>query len=167
MYCVATFLNGIITGAGINYTLLHVLHLTPTSTHFSITSVVATFRGLAGSFGSAAGGAVFSRLLRSSLEKGFEAKEGLDERSRELIRKLLGSPAMVWELKGVEKSIAVNGYVDAIRGVFIAASILAATMVIVQAATGLHPLKEKPRGNGIEDETMEDEPEFNETNDRN
>ena len=32
---------------------------------------------------------------------------------RELIRKLLGSPAMVWELDGLEKSVAVRGYVDA------------------------------------------------------
>ena len=160
LYITFVFLNGFVTGAGINYTLAHLLHLTPISTHFIVTSLVATFRGLAGAFGSAAGGGVFSRLLRSSLKKGFEATGGLGEVRQELVRKLLGSPAMVWELDGVEKLVALGGYLDAIRGILIAAIMLAVIMVVVQAGTGWRPLDEDMAVKGTEDE-----PESNQSSD--
>ncbi|PSS27452.1 hypothetical protein M430DRAFT_79706, partial [Amorphotheca resinae ATCC 22711] len=93
-YFLAVFINGCCTGAALNYTLAHLLHQTPPSTHFISISLLATFRGFAGSFGSAIGGGLFVRLLKSGLEEGFEQHGGLEGRE-ELVRRLLGSPALV------------------------------------------------------------------------
>ena len=144
LYIISTFFNGFITGAGINYTLAHVLHLTPKHTHIMVTSLIATFRGLAGSFGSAAGGGIFLRLLRSSLKRGFEVDGGLGKAEQEVIRQLLGSPALVWQMTGAKKSIAVKGYVDAIQGVFLAGSMLAVAVIMIQAGTGWQTLDRVP-----------------------
>ena len=130
----ATFVNGLCTGAALNYTLAHILHLTLPSTHFIATSLLATFRGFAGSFGSAAGGGIFIRHLRGALEKGF-AERGLVGRE-ELTRQLLGSPALVATLVGEEKEVALQGYVSAIQGLFVAAAVLATICIFVQAGTG-------------------------------
>lgn len=134
LYVVLTFLNGLTTGAAINYALVHALHLVPPETHFVLTSLVATFRGFAGSFGSAIGGGVFARLLADSLARNF-AERGIAGK-QELVRRLLGSPALVARLSGVEQAVAIKGYEDALRGLFVAAVVLGAVTAVVQAGTG-------------------------------
>lgn len=129
------FVNGLCTGASLNYTLAHLLHLTPPSTHFISTSLLTTFRGFAGSFGSAIGGGIFVRALKSGLESGFEANGGLKGRE-ELVRRLLGSPASVRALEGIERSVAVSSYVGGLRTIFTAGVGLALSMVVLQALTG-------------------------------
>lgn len=133
-YLATVFVNGFFTGASLNYTLAQILHLSPPSTHFIVSSLLATFRGFAGSFGSAIGGGIFSRILRSELEKGFE-DEGLFGRE-ELITKLLGSPALVKELTGMEKLVAVGGYEGALRGLFLTAAGSAVLALLAQAGAG-------------------------------
>lgn len=134
-YLLAVFFNGLCIGAALNYTLAHLLHLTAPSTHFISTSLLATFRGFAGSFGSAIGGGLFVRTLKVHLETGFKEHGGL-EGKEDLIKKLLGSPAMVKGLIGEEKEIALDGYVAALKAVFMAAAGLALSMVVIQAFTG-------------------------------
>ncbi|KAK5131870.1 hypothetical protein LTR08_000537 [Meristemomyces frigidus] len=141
LYVIAVFACGAVTGAALNYTLAHLLHMTSKSTHYIATSLVATFRGFAGSFGSAIGGGLFTRTLRTSLTENF-AKEGLPHKDA-LIRQLLGSPAMVRELKGVDKVVAITGYEDALRVLFLAGAGLAVMMVFVQAGTGWRKPKEE------------------------
>jgi hypothetical protein len=135
LYFITVFLNGLSTGAALNYTLAHLLHLTPPSTHFISTSLLTTFRGFAGSFGSAIGGGLFVRVLKSGLEEGFEKNGGLAGRQN-LVRRLLGSPALVRTLRGVEKSVAISGYTGAFRALFLSGVGLALVMVLVQAGTG-------------------------------
>lgn len=134
LYMLLVFLNGLITGAALNYTLVHLLHLTLPELHPIIISLLATFRGFAGSFGSAIGGGVFGRVLHRSLVEGF-ADAGLDHRD-DLVRRLLGSPALVGKLEGAEKTIAVGAYQDATQALFFAATGLAVIVTLVQACTG-------------------------------
>ncbi|KAL1642293.1 hypothetical protein SLS61_009783 [Didymella pomorum] len=134
LYMLLVFLNGLITGAALNYTLVHLLHLTLPELHPIIISLLATFRGFAGSFGSAIGGGLFGRVLHRSLVDGF-ADAGLTHRG-DLVRKLLGSPALVGKLEGREKDVAVNAYQDAIQALFFAATGLAVVVTLVQACTG-------------------------------
>src|SRR5699024_7067446 len=101
IYICTTFLNGLFAGALMNYTLAHLLHLTNPNVHYIVTSLVAMSRGFAGSFGSAVGGGLFSRELKRALETGF-SRRGLFNKD-ELIRKLLGSPALVMDLTGADK----------------------------------------------------------------
>lgn len=61
----------------------------------------------------------------------------------ELVRRLLGGPALVGSLKGIERAIAVGAYAGGLRGVFLAGSVVALTMVIVQAGTGWGGAKEE------------------------
>ncbi|EKG18363.1 Major facilitator superfamily [Macrophomina phaseolina MS6] len=143
LYVVLTFLNGLTTGAAINYALVHALHLVPPETHFVLTSLIATFRGFAGSFGSAIGGGIFSRLLADSLARNF-ARRGLAD-EKELIRRLLGSPALVARLSGVEQAVAIKGYEDALRGLFLAAVALGVVTIAVQAGTGWKGYDEQGR----------------------
>ncbi|KAJ8109967.1 hypothetical protein OPT61_g7061 [Boeremia exigua] len=134
LYMVLVFLNGLITGAAVNYTLVHLLHLTLPEVHPIIISLLATFRGFAGSFGSAIGGGLFTRVLYRSLVDGF-ADAGLKHRG-DLVRKLLGSPALVGKLEGTEKAVAVGAYQDAIKALFYAATGLAIIVTLIQACTG-------------------------------
>lgn len=134
LYILVVFACGAVTGAALNYTLAHLLHLTPPSTHYVATSLVATFRGFAGSFGSAVGGGLFTRTLYDSLAKGF-AERGMKHRE-DLIRRLLGSPALVESLRDDERGVAVRGYQDALRALFLAGAGLAVLMVFVQVGTG-------------------------------
>lgn len=135
LYLLSVFINGFCTGAALNYTLAHLLHLTPPSTHFISTSLLTTFRGFAGSFSSAIGGGLFIRALKSGLEDGFEAHGGLAGRE-ELVRMLLGSPALVKKLSGAEKMVAVDSYVGSLRQLLLCGAGWALCMVVVQAATG-------------------------------
>ena len=141
LYVFIVFLNGFFTGAALNYTLAHVLHLTLPRTHYMATSLVGTFRGFAGSFGSAIGGGIFARTLRRSLEDGFRAVDGdndADGRRAALIRQLLGSPALVYggDLTAKEQEVAVQGYAHATRVLFLAAVALSVVIFVVQAGTG-------------------------------
>ncbi|KAI5860237.1 MFS general substrate transporter [Durotheca rogersii] len=145
LYVAAVFANGLFTGAGLNYTLAHLLHLTPPETHYVATSLLGTFRGFAGSFGSAIGGGIFARTLRAALESGFGALDGHGGSGgppppdrAELIRKLVGSPALVFHggLADAERAVAVSGYVDALRVLFQAAVVLSLGVLVIQAATG-------------------------------
>lgn len=135
LFILSVFLNGCSIGAALNYTLAHLLHLSPPGTHFISTSLLATFRGFAGSFGTAIGGGLFIRMLYESLEKGFKENGGLDGKE-DLIRRLLGSPALVRGLEGTDKSVAINAYAGSLSGIYLAGGILAVCMVFVQAGTG-------------------------------
>jgi MFS family permease len=141
LYVLMVLSCGAVTGAALNYTLAHLLHLTPKETHYIATSLVTTFRGFAGSFGSAIGGGLFTRTLYTSLSKHF-ARHGLHNEER-LIRQLLGSPALVGKLDGVEKDVAIKGYEEALRTLFLAGAGLAVFMVFVQAGTGWMGSKER------------------------
>ncbi|KAI2463636.1 MFS general substrate transporter [Annulohypoxylon bovei var. microspora] len=155
VYVVIVFFNGLFTGAALNYTLAHLLHMTPPETHYIATSLLGTFRGFAGSFGSAIGGGIFARTLRESLEKGFQAIDGPDRDRGELIRKLIGSPALVYNggLGSQEHEIAVQGYVDAIRVLFQAAVVLSVIVLVIQATTGWRgpadKVKDREAGDGV------------------
>lgn len=139
LFFFAVFCNGFCAGALLNYTLSHVLHLTLPSTHFIVTSLVATFRSFAGSFGSAVGGGIFQRVLKSHLEAGFSGDSSFNRLPKNydnLIRELLGSPALVWQLEGYEREVAVAAYQTALRTTFFSAFCLVMAMALLQAGTG-------------------------------
>ncbi|KAI1177645.1 major facilitator superfamily domain-containing protein [Nemania sp. FL0916] len=146
LYIAIVFANGLCTGGALNYTLAHLLHLTLPETHYVATSLLGTFRGFAGSFGSAIGGGIFARTLRAALEDGLS---NLDERNSsnvgdggkdraDLIRKLVGSPLLVYhgDLTDAERDVAVQSYSAALRVLFQAAVVLTLVVLLLQAATG-------------------------------
>jgi predicted MFS family arabinose efflux permease len=135
--------NGFMIGASMIYTLTHVLHRTPKDSHFIISGLIAMFRGLSASFGSAIGGGIFARILKEALEKGFQEKGVPLEGKRDLIRRLLGSPALVGKLMGIEKEVAIDGYVVALRTLFATAAIVAVMATLVQAGTGWSAVQEE------------------------
>ncbi|KAI3318022.1 MFS general substrate transporter [Xylariaceae sp. AK1471] len=148
LYVAIVFFNGLFTGGALNYTLAHLLHLTLPETHYVATSLLGTFRGFAGSFGSAIGGGIFARTLRDNLERGLKAVDGsdrLDKDREELIRKLIGSPLLVYhgDLTDAEQMVAVQGYSNALRVLFQAAVVLIAFVLLLQAATGWKGPKDK------------------------
>ncbi|KAJ4358343.1 uncharacterized protein N0V89_002925 [Didymosphaeria variabile] len=134
LYVLMVFCNGALAGAGLNYTLVHLLHLTLPEVHPIVLSLLATFRGFSGSFGSAIGGGIFERVLQKSLTEGF-SRAGIEDRTG-LIRRLLGSPALVGTLEGQRKEIAVNAYREGIKTLFMCGTGLAIVMTIVQAGSG-------------------------------
>lgn len=134
LYVLMVFCNGALAGAGLNYTLVHLLHLTLPEVHPIVLSLLATFRGFAGSFGSAIGGGIFERVLQTSLVDGF-SREGIEDRTG-LIRRLLGSPALVGTLEGQRHDIAVHAYQEAIKTLFLCGAGLAIIVAIVQAGSG-------------------------------
>lgn len=141
LYVALLFANGVFTGATVNYTLAHLLHLTSPDTHYVATSLLGTFRGFAGSFGSAIGGGIFIRTLRGSLDAGFRAVDGgppLSPERAQLVKRLVGSPALVYGggLGEVDRRVAVQGYVDAVKVLFQAAAVLSVVVLLVQASTG-------------------------------
>ncbi|GIK01869.1 hypothetical protein Aspvir_005910 [Aspergillus viridinutans] len=133
-YVVSTFFNGLFIGASMNYALSHMLHLTDPNVHYIVTSLLGMFRGSAGSFGSAIGGGFFQRELKKALEKGF-GKHGLLAKD-DLVRKLLGSPALVRKLSGLEKEVAIQSYEHAIKLLVFGGCVLALVATIIQACTG-------------------------------
>lgn len=140
-FILVVVVNGLATGAGLNYTLAHALHLSHQDTQYVTTSLIATFRGFGGSFGTAIGGGIFYRYLRSGLASGFMDLDGgsqLTPARKRLVSRLLGSPSLVFggNLTEMEQCIAVDGYAGAARGVWQAAATLGAVMIAVQAATG-------------------------------
>ncbi|KAJ8120106.1 hypothetical protein ONZ43_g3102 [Nemania bipapillata] len=158
LYVVIVFLNGLFTGGALNYTLAHLLHLTLPETHYVATSLLGTFRGFAGSFGSAIGGGIFARTLRESLEAGLKDLDGTDRLGKdreELIRKLIGSPLLVYNggLTEAETEVAVRGYSGALRVLLQAAVVLTFAVLVLQAGTGWKGPGEKVRDE--EEETSE------------
>jgi hypothetical protein len=151
-YVAMVFVNGFITGAALNYCLVHLLHVTLPEVHPIVLSLLATFRGFAGSFGSAIGGGLFARVLRKSLVDRFEGA-GLKHRG-DLIRRLLGSPALVSSLKGEEHDIAVGAYEDGFKALFLGAVALGVVVVFVQAGTGW---KEAAKQEDVREEDEEEE----------
>ncbi|KAI1668377.1 major facilitator superfamily transporter [Pyrenophora tritici-repentis] len=152
LYVVMVFVNGLATGAAMNYALVHLLHLTLPEMHPIVISLLATFRGFSGSFGSAIGGGYFVRVLHKSLDNGF-ARAGLKNRD-ELTRRLLGSPALVGQLEGKDREVAIGAYADALKALFLCAVGLSVIVVFVQACTGWRePEKtEEQRANEAEEE---------------
>ncbi|KAJ5161344.1 hypothetical protein N7492_006736 [Penicillium capsulatum] len=134
IYLGAAFLNGLFAGALMNYTLSHLLHLTHSNVHYIVTALIGMSRGFAGSFGSAVGGGFFTRILKNSLEAGF-SKHGLSPRPH-LVHTLLGSPATVMHLEGLERVVAVESYEHAVRMLFIAGAGVALLSTLFQAGTG-------------------------------
>ena len=134
VYILALFVNGFITGALLNYTLAHVLHLTHPAAHIVVIPLNAMFRGLSGSFGSSISGGIFIRSLYKSLQEGFSDEHIPDK--DDLIRRLLGSAKLVQSLTGVEHDVALQSYITAFRNLFVAGSALALMMMFVQAGTG-------------------------------
>jgi sugar phosphate permease len=153
VYVVALFANGFCTGAAMNYTLAHVLHLTMPVTHVIVIPLNAMFRGLSGTFGSGISGGLFARVLRSTLETGFK-NSGITGKAK-LIRQLLGTPALVKTLVGVEKEVAIDGYTTAVKALFMSGSILALIVTLVQAGTGwAAPRPDTETDGGAEDENF-------------
>ena len=147
MYIPASFMNGFCAGAILNYTLAHVLFLTPGSAHVVVIPFIAMLRSLAGSFGSAIAGGVFLRSLTSGLRDGFEEMvPGLGEvRREELIRRLVGGPELVYKLARGEEGgadarelfeVALGAYVTAFRTMFLWGTGIVCAMVFLQAGTG-------------------------------
>lgn len=126
-----------------NYTLSHLLHLTDPDMHYVISALLGMSRGFAGSFGSSIGGGYFQRELKRGLETGF-MKHGLANRG-ELIRKLLGSPALAKRLTGVERAVAVQSYEQAVKTLLLGACVLAIAAAAAQAGTGWKPYKSEKR----------------------
>ncbi|KAF2455639.1 putative MFS multidrug transporter [Lineolata rhizophorae] len=141
-YIIVTFLNGLFTGAALNYNLAHLLHLMPEDLHTIATPLLAVFRGFAGSFGSSIGGGIFTRSLRSALgeefaDRGLGTGPGGDgEDYSNLIRQLAGNPSLVHTLSGLEHEGAIAGYEDALRILFVSSSALGLAFTLVQASTG-------------------------------
>lgn len=67
-----------------------------------------------------------------------------------LIRKLLGSPALVQTLQGAEKEVAVQGYATAIKGLFLCGTALAVLMILVQALTGWAAPEEEKKARNVD-----------------
>ncbi|RAL03136.1 putative MFS multidrug transporter [Aspergillus ibericus CBS 121593] len=148
-YLGAAFFNGLSVGAVMNYTLSHLLHLTNPEMHYVISALLGMSRGFAGSFGSSIGGGFFQRELKRGLETGF-TKHGLGGRD-ELIRKLLGSPALVKSLTGVERAVAVQSYEQAVKMLLLGGCVLTLAGAAVQAGTGWAPYKGETRADDLED----------------
>lgn len=144
IFVFALFVNGFLTGALLNYTLVHVLYITHKDTHVIVLPLNAMFRSLSGSFGSAIAGGVFLRTLRGRLEEDFKRAD-LPGKG-DLIRRLIGTPALVKSLTGLDRDIALDGYVTALKALFVTGAGLAVLMALVQAGTGWAAPKEEDGG---------------------
>jgi hypothetical protein len=133
-YMLNLFVNGACTGAVLNYTLSHVLYLNLPDAYFIVNSLMSTYRGFASSFGSAFGGAIFSRVLIFSLEKEFK-RRGLVEK-QDLFQKLLGSPALIASAVASEKEAIIRAFVTAFKVLFIIASAFSLVVILVQTCAG-------------------------------
>lgn len=156
-YLAVVFLNGLCTGSALNYTLAHILHLATPDTHYVATGLLATFRGFAGSFGTAIGGGIFMRALRAQLTGGFERLDGTPDLAPArvtLIKRLVGSPNLVHSgvLSAAEREVAVRGYEAALKVMYSSAAALIVLVLFVQAGTGWT----EPAGQESEEEIEEE-----------
>ncbi|PYH98079.1 MFS general substrate transporter [Aspergillus ellipticus CBS 707.79] len=147
-YIAATFLSGFAVGSIISYTLSHLLHLTDPKVHYVVTALLGMSRGFAGSFGASIGGGFFQRTLKEGLETGF-SKHGITD-SDDLVRKLLGSPALAKSLTGIEKAVAVQSYEHAIKMLLLGSCVLTLLAAAAHGGTGWVGYKAK-RQNDVED----------------
>ena len=139
LYIVLLFCNGFCTGALLNYTLAHLLHLTVPETHVIVIPLNTMFRGLSGSFGSSVSGGLFLRTLRSTLISAFRERDIDPEKNKhiaDLVNKLVGTPALVRDLTGIEKEVAVYSYEVSLRQLFFVGSTMALVTTLIQAGTG-------------------------------
>ena len=138
---VTVMASGLATGAAVNYTLAHLLHHSHDGTQYITTSLLGTFRGFGGAFGTSIGGGIFTRLLQGSLADGFQFLDGGDvlspERKR-LVSQLLGAPELIFgsALTPEDRQVAVDAYSSASRGVWQAAAALGLIVLVLQAGTG-------------------------------
>lgn len=138
---VAVFIGGFATGATLNYTLAHILHHSHEGTQYITTSLLGTFRGFGGAFGTSIGGGVFQRVLKTALTTGFLAIEKgdvLSPKRQRLVSQLLGAPELVFGggLSTKEREVAVDAYAGASKGVWQAAAVLGLVVLVLQAGTG-------------------------------
>lgn len=142
LYVLLVFANGVCTGAALNYTLAHILHVAVPGTHYIATGLWTTFRGFAGSFGTSIGGGIFARRLREDLAVGFgrldDSTGDLSPDRVNLIKRLVGSPNLVFggTLSDAERAVAVHGYEASLKNLYTYAVILTVVVVFLQAATG-------------------------------
>jgi hypothetical protein len=143
VYLSLLVVNGFATGAGLQYTLAHLLHLAPAAPkpQYTATSLFGTFRGFAGSFGTAIGGGFVKRSLQDSLSAGFQRLDGggsVGEGRKALISRLIGSPGLVFGggLTESERWVAVRGYEITLRNLYQGAAILCILVLALQAGTG-------------------------------
>ncbi|EFX03213.1 major facilitator superfamily transporter multidrug resistance [Grosmannia clavigera kw1407] len=170
-YMLSLFTNGFCTGAFLNYTLAHLLHLTRPSTHFVATSLLATFRGFSGSFGTSIGGGFFMQQLGVQLATGFTELDGgnLTDAHTAMISRLIGSPALVHGSDGngrpvltnAERQVAIAGYAASLGTLYHAAAIVGLLMLVVQACTGWAEPKSRAstEGGGLQQGAKDDEEE--------
>lgn len=141
LYVLLVFCNGLCTGAALNYTLAHLLHVSVPGTHYIATGLWTTFRGFAGSFGTSIGGGIFTRRLREELAVGFEKLDGTVDLSPgrvNMIKRLVGSPNLVFggSLSEAEKQVAVAGYEVSLKVLYTYAVMLTVFVLFLQAGTG-------------------------------
>ncbi|RMZ87880.1 hypothetical protein DV736_g4890, partial [Chaetothyriales sp. CBS 134916] len=148
VFITALFFNGFASGALLNYSLAHLLHLTHPTTHAFVLSLNAMVRGLSGSLGSSIAGGIFLRTLSSTLTEGFE-QEHLKDKA-DLIRRLLGSPMIVYQLDGLDHEIAIVGYMIAIRTLFLVGAATSGAMFLFQAGTGWTSPKPEEEENEVQ-----------------
>lgn len=155
---VVIMINGAGTGAGFNLSLSHVLNLSHRDVEYVSSALLGTFRGFGGSFGSAIGGGVYTRILRSTLVKGFlelgEDANHLSPHRQKLVNQLVASPAMVHHggLDPAEQQIAVNGYITATSGLWRSAAILGLIVILIQAGTARKAPKDRDENGDITEE---------------
>ncbi|KAK7746406.1 hypothetical protein SLS53_002365 [Cytospora paraplurivora] len=160
LYVLFVFSNGVCTGSALNYTLAHLLHLATPDTHFVATGLLATFRGFAGSFGTAIGGGIFMRKLKEQLTSGYELLDGtidLSPARQTLVKRLAGSPSLVWSgiLTEAERDVAVRGYEVSFKVMYTSAVALVLLVLIVQASTGWTEPSNQESEEEIEEEIAE------------
>ncbi|KIW01939.1 uncharacterized protein PV09_06778 [Verruconis gallopava] len=146
--------NGLCAGGGMNYTLAHIQHLVHTDVRLIAISIFFTFRGFAGTFGATVGGGIFNRALKAALIRRFNEEDIV--LPDPLLRKLVGSPRAVQTLKGFALKAAVQGYVDALRTLFLAGVGLAIVTFVLQACTGWKGAEEKDKERRLEAEETDD-----------
>ncbi|KAF4121020.1 Major Facilitator Superfamily [Geosmithia morbida] len=158
--------GGFATGAALNYTLAHVLHHSHRGTDYITISLLGTFRGFGGAFGTTIGGSIFARILQSRLIDGFRLLDGdldgkpLSPTRKILISRLMGAPELVHGggLTPEDSGVAVDAYASASRGVWQAAAALGLIVLFMQAGTGWNGPK-RDEDNDQEDGYITDEEE--------
>jgi MFS family permease len=140
LYWVLLLSNGLCAGGAMNYALAHLQHLVHIDVRLIAISIYFTFRGFAGTFGATVGGGIFYKALGRALRRRF-ADAHLNP-TPALLRQLIGSPRAVQDLTGVWRKAAVQGYVDALKVLFLAAVGMSIVTLVMQACTGWKGPKE-------------------------
>ena len=124
---VVTFLSGIFTGSFLNLDFAHVLLSTYDKDIPITTALFTSFRGFAPSFSSTISAGVFLKKAGGILREGI-----YDE---ELVRKLLGGPGLIHQLKGTEKQLAIRAYAEGVSDVFRTGTFIALGAILLIALT--------------------------------